>query len=101
MFDNTKEVTVSGTVKEWQFVNPHSWLQVVVPGPDGKIVQWAFEGGRPGGGGDSPNSALRADSFKPADKVSVKTHPMKDGRPAETLGEVTFADGHKYSPRGG
>ncbi|MEO6339511.1 MAG: DUF6152 family protein, partial [Caulobacteraceae bacterium] len=36
MFDNTKEVTLVGTVKSFQWTNPHSWLQVVVAGPDGK-----------------------------------------------------------------
>jgi hypothetical protein len=90
MFDSTKEVTIEGTVKAWQFTSPHSWLQVLVTGPDGKVVQWAFEGGGPSGGG------LKKDTFKPGEKVTVKTHPMKDGRPAGSLGLVTFADGRTF-----
>jgi hypothetical protein len=97
MFDNSKLIEVAGTVKAWEFVNPHSWLQVVVMGADGKLSQWGFEGGRPGSGGDSPNSALRKDTFKPGDKVVVRTHPMRDGRPAGSLEEVVFADGHKWT----
>jgi len=99
MFD-IKTVTISGTVKEWQFMNPHSWLQVVVMDPQGKEDQWSFEGASPAGGGTSPNSQLRKDTFKPGDKVTVATHPMKDGRHAGWLGVVTFADGHKWNPRG-
>ena len=99
MFDMAKTVSISGTVKEWQFMNPHSWLQVVSVGPDGKEVQWSFEGPSPAGGGSSVNSSMHKDTFKPGDKITVETHPMKDGRTAGLLGEVTFADGHKWTPR--
>ncbi len=99
MFDMTKTVAVSGTVKEWQFMNPHSWLQLVAVDSDGKEVQWSFEGPSPAGGGASVNSLMRKDTFKPGDKITVESHPMKDGRHAGLLGPVTFADGHKWMPR--
>lgn len=95
MFDSSKELVIEGTVKAWQFTSPHSWLQVLVRGEDGKTVQWAFEGGGPSGG------VMRKDTFKPGDRVSVKTHPMRDGRPAGSLGQVTFADGRKIGGRPG
>ena len=88
MFDPSKQMTIVGTVKEWKFTAPHSWLMVDVAQPDGKVVMWALEGGGPSG-------KLRKDSFKPGDKVSVVTNPMRDGRPAGSLGQVTFADGRK------
>jgi hypothetical protein len=94
-----KTMEVSGTVKEWQFVNPHSWLQVIATDAAGGSTAWSFEGGAPAGGGSSVNSMMHKDTFKPGDKVTVQTHPMKDGRHAGTLSEVTFADGHKWSPR--
>ena len=100
MFDMEKTMTISGTVKEWQFMNPHSWLQVVSMDPQGKEEQWSFEGASPAGGGTSPNAQLHKDTFKPGDKVTVETHPMKDGRHAGILGTVTFADGHKWIARG-
>jgi hypothetical protein len=100
MFDATKEIVVSGTVKEWQFTNPHSWLQILVNQPDGKTVQWSFEGGAPGGGGVG-GATIAKDTFKPGEKISVKTHPMKDGRPAGSLGEVTFSDGRVWTARTG
>ena len=98
MFDPTKAVTLEGTVKEFQYTNPHSWLEVVVIGADGKETEWGFES-------EGPSTLLRAGikakSFMPGEKVTVMGHPMKDGRPAGSLVSVTKADGTVLSPRGG
>jgi hypothetical protein len=97
MFDPTKTVTLEGTVKEFQYTNPHSWLQIVVVGADGKPVEWGFES-------EGPSTLLRAGikakSFMPGEKVTVTCHPMKDGRTAGSLMSVTKADGTVLSPRG-
>jgi len=92
MFDMTKELTIQGTIKKWNFTAPHSWLTITTLTSDGHTQDWSFEGGGPSG-------ALRQDTFRVGDKVSVKTHPMRDGRPAGTLGPVTFADGHQFTGR--
>lgn len=97
MFDPTKTVTLEGTVKEFQYTNPHSWLEIVVVGADGKPVEWGFES-------EGPSTLLRAGikakSFMPGEKVTVSCHPMKDGRTAGSLLSVTKADGTVLSPRG-
>jgi Family of unknown function (DUF6152) len=94
MFDLTKNVTIEGTVKEFQFTNPHSWLQVMVTNPDGTTAEWDFEA-------QGPSSLLRvgikAKTFSPGDKVTVVAHPMKDGRTAGALITATAADGHVYT----
>jgi hypothetical protein len=96
MFDPTKTVTLEGTVKEFQYTNPHSWLEIVVMGADGKTTEWGFES-------EGPSTLLRAGikakSFIPGDKVTVVCHPMKDGRSAGSLMSVTKADGSVLSPR--
>ena len=96
MFDPTKTVTLEGTVKEFQYTNPHSWLEIVVVGADGKPVEWGFES-------EGPSTLLRAGikakSFLPGEKVTVVCHPMKDGRTAGSLMSVTKADGTVLSPR--
>ena len=43
MFDDKKEITLDGVVKEFQFTNPHSWLLVDVTDKDGKVTTWGFE----------------------------------------------------------
>jgi hypothetical protein len=94
MFDLTRNVTIEGTVKEFQFTNPHSWLQIMVNNSDGTTVEWDFEA-------QGPSSLLRvgikAKTFSPGDKVTVVAHPMKDGRTAGALITATAADGHVYT----
>jgi hypothetical protein len=96
MFDHEKKVTLQGTVKEFQYTNPHSWLQVLVTGADGKTTEWGFEA-------EGPSTLLRAGikakSFLPGDKVTIVANPMKDGRPAGALITATKADGTVFSPR--
>jgi len=76
MFDTSKEIIVHGTVKEWQWTNPHAWLQVLVPDPAGAEVEQGFELG-------SPNTLVRdgfrKETFQPGDKVTVVAAPRRDG----------------------
>ncbi len=90
MFDRSKEVDISGTVKEFQYTNPHSWVMVMVPGADGKDVEWGFES-------EGPSTLLRngvkKSSIQPGEKVTARFYPMRDGRPAGSLISITKADG--------
>jgi hypothetical protein len=94
MFNLDKKLTMHGTVKEFQYTNPHSWLQLMVAGDDGKVVQWAFEA-------QGPSTLLRkgikAKTFAPGDKMTIVASPMKDGRPAGLLITATTADGHVFT----
>ena len=76
MFDHNKTSQVSGTVKEFEWINPHVWLHVTSTGPDGKPATWSFEAG---GIGQLVVSGWKPDSAKPGDKVTVGFHPLKDG----------------------
>jgi hypothetical protein len=77
MFDAEKTVTLQGMVKEFEWVNPHSWLRVMVNDEKtGKSVLWAVELSSPG---RLVTMGMRADSVKAGDAVSVTIHPMKDG----------------------
>jgi Family of unknown function (DUF6152) len=96
MFDNTKKIAVHGTVKEFQYTNPHSWLLLVVRRPDGVTVEWSFET-------EGPSSLMRAGikpkSFQPGDEVTVTANPMRDGRLAGALLAVKTADGIVHTLR--
>jgi|SRR5687767_3923368 len=87
MFDDTKVVELTGTVKELQWANPHIWLQVIVD-DKGKKTEWSLEGG-------SPNSlsrqGWRATTFKAGDVVTVRFNPMKDGSPGGNFVGAKFA----------
>jgi hypothetical protein len=91
MFDNQKEVELNGTVKDFQWTNPHTWIQVVVPNDAGTSTsEWSVEGGNPG---DLARRGWKKTSLKPGDKVTVRIHPMKNGTNGGSLVGVTLADG--------
>ena len=96
MFDFSRTVTVQGTVKEFQYTNPHSWLQVLVVGADGKEVEWGFETEGPS---TLLRSGIKAKTFEPGDKVTIVASPMRDGRPAGAWISATKADGTVYNLR--
>ena len=87
MFDNQKNVTLEGTIKEFQWTNPHSWVQIVVKDASGKDVEWSIEGGSPNG---LARSGWKRTSIKPGDKAVVVIHPLKDGTAGGSLVTVTI-----------
>ena len=95
MFEPEKRVTLTGAVKEFQWTNPHAWIQVAVPGADGQLADWSFECG-------SPNTLSRQ-GWKPStlevgDRITVVANPMKDGTNAGLMYTVTLADGRVLGP---
>jgi Family of unknown function (DUF6152) len=76
-FDMNKTVTLEGTVKEFQWTNPHVWIQLLVKDPaTGKEVEWSIES-------DSPNMLKRRGwtrkSLQSGDKAVALVHPQKLG----------------------
>ena len=89
-FDYTKDVTIKGIVKEVQWTNPHSFIQLLVDGQAGEKVQWSVEIGSPT---LNINLGWRKDSVKPGDAVTMNLAPARNGKPYGTLRVLTFADG--------
>ncbi len=87
MFDNSKEMTIEGTVKEFQWTNPHTWVQVMVlDKATGKEVEWSVEGGSPNG---LSRQGWTRRSAAAGDKVVIAIHPLKDGSPGGSLISMT------------
>jgi hypothetical protein len=76
MFDNSKTITLTGTVKEFEWVNPHSWIHVMVVNPAGAPEEWAFEMGSPG---QLAAAGWNKDSVKTGQLITISARPMKDG----------------------
>ena len=92
-FDRSKRVTLNGTVKDFRWQNPHTWLEVDVPNQAGVVETWVVEM-------TSPTYLVRAgwknNSVKPGDKVSVVVNPVKAGDVrAGIFIEITLPDGRK------
>ncbi len=92
VYEKTKQVTLKGTVKEFQYTNPHIWVQLYVTDENNNTVEWGIEGG-------SPNFLRRrgwtSKSLQPGDEVILLIRPMLDGQSGGTLISVTFTDGRK------
>ena len=75
MFDQTQRVTIKGTVTDFQWTNPHAFIQMDVAGADGKAETWHIEL-------NSPNNLKRqgwkSTSVKTGDKVTLITNPLRD-----------------------
>ena len=86
MFDTNREVTLEGTVREFQWTNPHTWVQLLVKDASGKEVEWSIEG-------SSPNNLARfgwtRNSIKSGDRVQAVVHPLKDGSIGGSLVKIT------------
>jgi Family of unknown function (DUF6152) len=92
MFDQSKVLYVSGTVKELQFANPHAWLEIVVVDDKGTVSTWAFEGGSVP---QLVKLGWSKESFKVGDDIQVGFRPMKDGSRGGQLMSVKFVNGQK------
>ena len=86
MFDNEKDVVLQGEVKEFQWTNPHIWIQVNVKGSDGKLTEYSIEGGSPNG---LKRQGWTKKSINAGDKISLTMHPLKDGSPGGSFMRAT------------
>ena len=91
-FDYTRQVTIKGTVKEVQWTNPHSYIQLIADGEGGEKIQWSIEIGSPS---ININMGWRKASVKAGDVVTMNIAPARNGKPYGTLRVLTFADGQK------
>ena len=89
MFDNTKVMEISGTIKEFQWTNPHVWIQVIVKSTSG-TQEWSIEGGGPN---TLSRQNWRPTTFKAGDTVTFRINPMRDGTPAGLFVGAKFSDG--------
>lgn len=90
MYDNTKYLKLTGTVKSYRWANPHTMIEFVVAAPDGSMQAWTAE--------CSPINMIgrhgwRADSLKPGDKIDFVIHPNREGVQYGLLVTATKADG--------
>ncbi len=91
-FDASKTVVLEGKVVQMEWVNPHSWLTIDVPKPDGKVERWRIEGG-------SPSVLLRLgwdrNSLPPGTRIKVTASQAKDGSFRGSSRDIEFPDGRK------
>jgi hypothetical protein len=89
MFDQSKTVTLTGTVSAFQWTNPHSFIEIDVP-KGGATEHWSIEL-------NSPNNLTRQGwkrtSVKPGDKVTITLNPLRDGKKGGLFNTIQLPDG--------
>jgi hypothetical protein len=95
MFDSQKSVTLDGAVKDFQWTNPHVWIQVVVKDASGKDVEWSVEGAS---ASVLSRQGWSRRSLKPGDRVMVVVHPLRDGTAGGSLVSATVNGAPVGSP---
>jgi hypothetical protein len=96
MFDHAKFETITGTVIDFAYVNPHGSLDVAVEAQKNgraEMVKYWFEMSNLS---NMVQRGIRKTSFKPGDKVTITYHPLKDGRHGGSYTTIIAANGHKF-----
>ena len=92
MYDYKNTKMLSGTVKAFQWTNPHMFIKVMVPDAQGKEVEWAVECGTPN---INARHGWKRSDIKPGDKLTMEINPLRDGSAGATLKWVQLPDGRK------
>jgi hypothetical protein len=89
MFDLNRTMALKGTVKSFEFINPHSWLNIIVDEP-GATGEYRFE---LGSNGQLGRRGMKPSSFKPGDRINVEYHPLTSGAKGGAFVSATDPDG--------
>jgi hypothetical protein len=90
MFDQTRQVTLTGTVREFQWTNPHSYIQLVVKNAAGQDEEWNLEMAAPT---YLYNLGWRPSTIKAGDTLTVTVAPLRKGGNGGLLLKAATADG--------
>ncbi len=101
VYDDTREVTVRGSVTKFNFVFPHTLVYIAVTEPDGETVEWSGELTTPnrlargvGGGGSSTSIKWTANTLLPGDIIELTGNPARNGAPSMRIMRLVDANGH-------
>lgn len=96
MFDQTKQVTLKGKVAEFQWTNPHAFIEINVPNAQGATDRWSIEL-------NSPNNLTRQgwkrNSLKPGDEITLTFNPLRNGKKGGLFNRVVLPNGSTLGER--
>lgn len=100
MFDQTKVMTLEGTVRQFQWANPHAFIELDVD-TRGRTKRWAIELNSPN---NLTRQGWRRSSLKPGERVTLRIAPLRNGNPGGLFLDLRKADGTVLDsglPKGG
>ena len=78
MFDQENPVELEGTVQEFKYTSPHTFILLVVKGKDGESTVWNLEGGAPS---NLVRDGWSSTTLKPGDEIRLTVEPLRSGAP--------------------
>ena len=90
MFDTNRTIEKRVVIKEFQWTNPHVWIQVYIDNGEGVQQEWSIEGLGPNG---LSRKGWRPTTFKPGEVIDLKFYPMTDGSVGGAFVGAKFASG--------
>ena len=94
--DRTKSLTLVGTVRQFGWMNPHSWMEVDVPNDKGEIETWKVEMTAPA---YLVRAGWKSTTVRPGDKVSVTVRPLRSGEPGGLFVSIALPNGQVLTER--
>jgi hypothetical protein len=98
IYDSDNPIELVGTVKEWQFTNPHCFIVLETVGADGVAQTWSVEGGNTAGlfrRGWTPQT------LQPGDEIMLTVRPLRSGAFGGNYSNPRWADGTPIDPKAG
>jgi Family of unknown function (DUF6152) len=92
MFDQTRQISLSGTVREFQWTSPHCYIQLLASADQSSPQEWSLEMAAPM---YLYRLGWRPSTVKAGDKITVSVHPLRDGKRGGLLFKATTADGRQ------
>lgn len=98
MFDQDHPLELVGTVKEFKYTSPHSFIILEVKDKDGNSELWNLEGGSPSA---IARDGWNAKSIKPGDELRIDVQPLRSGAPGGSwnVNKIKFMDGKPVVPK--
>src|SRR5689334_17337487 len=96
-FDRSKQTVLVGTVKQFKWANPHSWIEIDVPNKDKSGLEtWNVEMTAPG---ILARAGWKSNTVKPGDKVSISVYALSSGEPGGLFVSLTLENGQVFTER--
>jgi len=93
-FDDSKPITLKGSITKVEMTNPHGWIYINVTEEDGSVQNWAIETG-------TPRALIRAggnrETLAPGTEIIVEGWLARDGTPKVNGRDIMFADGRSIT----
>jgi hypothetical protein len=97
VFDQTRTLSITGTVTEFKWGNPHSWIHLDVKDEHGEVGNWSVEMNP---ANNLAREGWRASTLKVGDNVTIVVHPLRNNEKGGQFLSVKLPDGTKLGGQG-